>query len=152
MHLKIEEDLEKWSWIKKEGTNHREEFMAAGKSCLTIFWPTSCLQDSACDSYGFSTKCASKGTRPKWKQKLAWKCTKPANISICRLHDDCPTIPLLILTCGRKKYFLGLCFWAPQGAAMLLHSLPMKSRKRLAHDIMATCSTCQPHYDVKNRL
>ena len=40
----------------------------------------------------------------------------------------------------QQKYFL-LRIWAPQCEAMLIHSLPMKRRKRLAHDVIDTHAT-----------
>ena len=35
--------------------------------------------------------------------------------------------------CDRRTFWLPI--WAPQGTAMLVHSLPTKSIKRLAHDV-----------------
>ena len=41
----------------------------------------------------------------------------------------------------QQKFFFLLWKWASQGAAMLVYSLPLKSRKRLACDVMHTSAT-----------
>ena len=41
--------------------------------------------------------------------------------------------------CNQNAFLLWV--WAPPGAAMLVHSLPIKSRKRWVHDVINTCAT-----------
>ena len=73
---------------------------------------------------------------PSRRRKLACKRTKHANMSIYGLHL------LLLSTFLQKKYFfLKLQIRAPQGTAMLVCSSPMRSRKRLAHNIFNTFAT-----------
>ena len=61
---------------------------------------------------------------------------KCAKISICRLH----TVDLFIIHATEVLFWV-LQILIPLGAPMFVHSLPMNSRKRFAHDVMYTSAT-----------
>ena len=69
--------------------------------------------------------------RGKLSQKEVKKC---ANSFVCRLSKV--VLPIFM----QQKYFFGLLS-ALHGAAMLVHSLPVKKRKMLAHDVVYTSAT-----------
>ena len=70
-----------------------------------------------------------------WGHKLAWRSWNYANVSIFRLHV---AVSVCINRSGVFFFFL-LQTGTPQGTLIL--SLPMRNRKRLAHDIPQTCAT-----------
>ena len=72
--------------------------------------------------------------RVKGDCKISVKCRRRANISTCRLNIVVLSISM------QQKYFL-LPTWVPKDAAILVHSLSMKSRKRLVHDVMYISAT-----------
>ena len=80
---------------------------------------------------------------PNQKRKLTRKCTECSNTSFCRF---CVLIvPSIVM---QQKYVL-LQTGAPKDAAMLGHSLPVKSKKkRLAYEVTRLCNTshtCSRH-------
>ena len=71
---------------------------------------------------------------PKQRCKLTWKHQKSANTFFCRLH-------LVVLSTSLHRSHFLLQFWAPQGTTTLLHTLSMKSRKRLTHGVFENDAT-----------
>ena len=61
---------------------------------------------------------------------LAWKGRECANIFICLFHM------VLSIFIQKENFFLQIS--AGRGAAMLVRSLPVKSRRRLVHDVFRT--------------
>ena len=83
---------------------------------------------------------------PKRRLKLTWKRRKYANISILRLRV------VVLSTFTQQKYFFASSL-SSSCAAMLVLSIPTKSRKRLAHDVMYSCATIyRPCNDVNDSV
>ena len=75
-------------------------------------------------------------------------CRGSINISICRLCSVVKSIHM-----RQKNFFFPASNGSPQDAAMLVRSLPTKSRTRLAHDVMYTSVTLAGRvYDVTDLL
>ena len=87
------------------------------------------------------TKLNLKGTSRK---EAMWpKSEETANISICMLCNCMVVIPIFI---NATAVLFEVWIWAPWRAPMMVFCLPMKSRKRLAHDMdvytFTTHSSC----------
>ena len=108
---------------------------------------TMCVAFMACGFICFVMLIHVKGG-PNQRGKLAWKHRKCLSISVCRLCAA--ALPIFM----QPKYFFPPQIWAPWSTAMLVRSLPMKSRKKvgswhnrhthvhLVHDVADTdCQT-----------